>query len=130
MYKLMILIEPLPDDDLLDEFWPQFLHHAEKMPGLIKEATVRIHSLMFGPYKVERVHELFFESLRDLELALASPDGQQAGQLLQSMTRGKLTLLIAEHKEDDIENIRRYQKNIEDPERVEDPVKTEEEGKE
>lgn len=110
MYKLMILIEPLPEEALLDEFWPQFLHHAERMPGLVREATVRVHSLMFGPYQVERVHELFFENLRDLEQALASPEGQQAGQLLQKMTHGKLTLLIAEHKEDDIENIRRYQK--------------------
>ncbi len=116
MYKLMILIEPLPDDDLLDESWPEFLHHAEQMPGLIKEATIRVHSVMFGPYQVERIHELFFETLRDLELALASPDGVAAGQLLQTITRGKVTLLIAEHKEDDIENIRSYQKQDDEAE--------------
>jgi hypothetical protein len=39
---------------------------------------------------------------------MSSPDGQAAGGLLQQMTGGRMSLFIADHKEDDLENIRRY----------------------
>jgi hypothetical protein len=34
----------------------------------------------------------------------------EAGRLLQDMTGGRLNLLIADHSEDNLENIRRYRK--------------------
>jgi hypothetical protein len=54
------------------------------------------------------MHELYFDSLQDLERAMASPQGREAGRLLQQMTSGRLTLFFADHKEDDLKNIRAY----------------------
>ena len=108
MHKLLILIEPLDDWTAFENTWPEFLHLVETMPGLLKESASRVEKALFGtPYA--RVHELYFDSLPVLQAAMASENGRAAGRLLQAMTGGRMTLLIADHHEDDLANIRKYQ---------------------
>ena len=109
MHKLIILIEQLEDEAEFDEMWPEFLHVSERMPGLIREATCRVDSVLFGGLKPYLQHELFFESVMDIHKAMSSPEGRTAGGMLQRMTGGRMNLFIADHKEDDIENIHRFQ---------------------
>ncbi len=108
MYKLIIFIGPVASTISFSDGWPEFLHHAEAMPGLVREATIRVRALLFGDLNVEMIHELYFETQADLQWALASPSGQAAGAILQEITAGQVTLLIAEHKEDSAENLRSY----------------------
>jgi uncharacterized protein (TIGR02118 family) len=108
MYKLVILIGPLDNWAAFDEAWPLFLHEVENMPGLRREATSRVDTVLYGTAPVAFVHELFFDSLDDAQGAMASPQGRAAGRLLQAMTGGQLTLYLADHKEDDLENILKY----------------------
>ena len=108
MHKLVILIEAIEEPQELEELWPQFLHHVEEMPGLKREATSRVERFLFGETVYGQMHELFFDSRTQLEMALNSPPGREAGRLLQQMTGGRMTLFFAEHKEDDLENIRKY----------------------
>jgi uncharacterized protein (TIGR02118 family) len=109
MYKLIILIER-PDDPLsFYDAWPSFLRQAEKMPGLVREATVHVSRILFGNHPVYMIHELFFNTQNELQGAMISPQGQTSGQILQKITGGRMTLLVAEHREDDLENIRKYQ---------------------
>jgi uncharacterized protein (TIGR02118 family) len=108
MHKLVILIESLPDQSAFDESWPQFLHAAEGMPGLISESTSRVDAFLFGSYPVSMVHELYFESAEQAREAMTSPQGRLAGRLLQAMTGGKVTLFLADHKQDNLENIRKH----------------------
>jgi len=107
MHKLIILIESTatPDFHLT---WPRFLHTAENIPGLRREATSRISQVIFGDLQCAMIHELYFDSYAALHSGLASEAGKEAGRLLQEMTGGKVRLLIADHSEDDLENIRRY----------------------
>jgi hypothetical protein len=105
MHKLVIMIEQLQDE----EMWPEFLHVSERMPGLIKESTCHVESLIYGSFQPTLLHELYFASISDIKKAMSSPEGRTAGEMLQQMTGGKISLLIADHKEDNIENIRRYQ---------------------
>lgn len=111
MYKLVILIEQLEDISQFDEMWPEFLHISEQMPGLRKEATCRVESNLFGTHHPIMMHEIFFNTLDDLYQAMSSPEGRKAGELLQIMTNGRMTLFTADHKEDDIDNIRLYRQN-------------------
>ena len=111
MHKLMILIPPDAEGPALDAGWPEFLHHAERMPGLIREATVRVTSQLFGDHSVGMMHELFFEDQLALQKAMRSPEGLEAGQILQQITQGRMTLLLAEHREDDIENLKQYRQD-------------------
>jgi len=109
MHKLVILVEPLQDEAVFDALWPKFLHLAERMPGLQREATCHVEAILFGECRPALLHELYFDSLNAVQEAMGSTDGQAAGQLLQQMTGGHLTLLIADHQEDELENIRKYQ---------------------
>ncbi|OGO65999.1 MAG: hypothetical protein A2030_04580 [Chloroflexi bacterium RBG_19FT_COMBO_50_10] len=107
MHKLIILVESTSEPGF-HNFWPRFLHAAENIPGLRREATSRISRVLYGDVQYALVHELFFDSLPDLQAGLASPYGVEAGRLLQDMTAGRVKLLIADHSEDDMENIRKY----------------------
>jgi uncharacterized protein (TIGR02118 family) len=108
MHKLVILIEEVENWRDFENLWPEFLHQAEEMPGLRREATSHVEEFIFGAKPVVQVHELFFDSLEAAQQAMVSPSGRAAGRLLQQMTRGNLTLFFAEHKEDELENIRKY----------------------
>ena len=108
MVKLVILIEPQNDWSELEAAWPEFLHYAEEMPGLQREAASKIDSMLYGNSSYIQMHELFFESLAAAQQAMSSPPGQAAGRLLQQMTGGKLVLFFADYKEDDIANLRKY----------------------
>jgi hypothetical protein len=43
-----------------------------------------------------------------LEKALSSEIGTRAAQTLHKITSGRVSLLVADHKEDDLENIRKF----------------------
>jgi len=108
MYKLIILIDPIADSSAFGETWPEFLHLAESMPGLVREVTVRVQAILYGDQQISMIHELFFNTQDDLQHALASTQGQAAGKTLQKITRGRMLLLTAEHKEDNIANLRKF----------------------
>jgi uncharacterized protein (TIGR02118 family) len=111
MYKLMIIIPAHIQDPVMHDSWPEFLHVAESMPGLQRESTVRVTASLYGAQEIGMLHELFFETLADLQDAMRSPEGLAAGQIIQQLTQGQMTLLIAEHREDDIENLRAYRQD-------------------
>ena len=105
MYKLIILIPPNVNESALDEVWPEFLHHAEQMPGLVREAATHIREQIYGQGGLNRIYEFFFPDKETLYRALTSPHGEKAGQLIHEMTKGRAAILTAEHREDEIENI-------------------------
>lgn len=108
MHKLVILFQSIDDWEAFEAQWPQFLHLAEEMPGLVREATSRVTHFLYGEPVYDRVHELFFETYDAAEAAMVSEQGREAGRLLQQMSEGRVNLFLAEHKEDEMENIRKY----------------------
>ena len=108
MHKLVILVYSTRSPQFNRE-WAEFLHAAERIPGLRREATSRVSRVLYGQSRGELIHELYFDSYAELESGLNSPEGQRAGELLQALTRGGMVLLLAEHSEDNLENIRRFQ---------------------
>ena len=108
MYKLVILIEEPDDWEVFDKNWPEFLHQAESMPGLRREVTCRVDSVLYGGRAFALIHELHFDSRDSAQEAMTSPPGRAAGKLLQMISGGRMTLLFADHKEDDMENIRKH----------------------
>lgn len=104
MHKLLILFHG-PADPTLDPRWPRFLHQAEQMPGLLREAHCRVEQMLYGSQPVRLLHELYFDSLADLQAGMASPAGAGAGRLLQEISAGQFSLLIAEHRQDEAHNL-------------------------
>jgi uncharacterized protein (TIGR02118 family) len=111
MYKLMIIVPPNIITHDFNDGWPEFLHQAESMPGLLREASVRVSGSLYGDLEIDMIHELYFETLADLQNAMSSPEGLAAGEIIQQLTQGQMTLLIAEHREDNVENLRRYRQD-------------------
>ena len=108
MYKLTILVGALEDYQRFDAQWPDFLAAAETMPGLLREVTSRVDRVVYGKQPVHLIHELHFESLKAAADAMGSPEGEAAGQILQAITGGQVTLLLADHSEDNLPNIRKH----------------------
>lgn len=111
MYKLVILIEKSVEPAVLDQFWPQFLHHAEQMPGLLRESTSRVDVHLYGGTEYQLQHELFFNSPEEARQAMASEAGRAAGRILQQLSGGRVVLYFADHREDDLENIRKHRQS-------------------
>lgn len=101
MHKLMILVDPHENETQFDMVWPDFIVLTAHLPGLRRETTSRITFQMFGQHTFSLIHELFFDSPEAARQALNSPVGVQAGQTLQRITGGHVTLLLADHLEDD-----------------------------
>ncbi|MCU0484724.1 MAG: hypothetical protein MUC85_01310 [Anaerolineales bacterium] len=108
MHKLLILIDKTAETEEFLELWPKFLSLAESMPGLQREATTRVNQVLFGKLNCSLIHELFFEDAEALYHAMLSPEGVYTGQLLQYMTGGRMILLMADHREDEGENLKKY----------------------
>lgn len=109
MYKLVILI-PVPENSSeFERKWPEFLAEAERMPGLLRETTSRIDRVVYGEFPIHVIHELYFDSLKQAAEAMGSLEGEKAGNILQDITNGKVSLLLADHTQDDLSNIRKHQ---------------------
>jgi uncharacterized protein (TIGR02118 family) len=115
MYKLVILFLSPFAWATFEQGWQKFLGLAEQMPGLRKEAVGDVDELVFGPVSMnyKKIHELYFDSREDLDVALNSEAGQKAGQWLQSFTQGRFLLLIAKHMEATPEQ---FKKQTQEPE--------------
>ena len=111
MYKLVILFLPPFAWATFEKGWQKFLGLAEQMPGLRKESVGDVEELVFGPRNMnyKKVHELYFDSREDLEAALKSEAGQNAGQWLQSFTQGRFLLMIAKHMDAKPEEFKKKQ---------------------
>lgn len=99
MVKLVILIEKLVDEAAFRSSWPEFLHLAGAMPGLLRESTGRVTRHLFGSQPYSLIHELYFDSTESLQRALATSEGREAGKLLQTITHGQVELFIAQDGE-------------------------------
>lgn len=99
MHKLVISIEQMDDMSAFDEAWPGFLRLAESMPGLRRETFSRVDEQLFGQTCPGLIFELYFDSPESARAAMASPAGREAGRLLQQITNGRISLFLADHKE-------------------------------
>ena len=102
MHKLVIFfLQSFTAPEAFNSGWQKFLGMAEQMPGLRKEVITEPEEVLFGPpnQKYRKVHELYFDSREDLDAALNSEAGQNAGRWLHSFTQGQFVLMICRHME-------------------------------
>lgn len=102
MHKLVLLFHEPADLAEFERRWSEeFVPQAERMPGLRRVTVSRvIGGLQEGQPDLHLMHELYFDDRRALERAMASEQGQKAGQTLISIAGESVELLFAEHRED------------------------------
>jgi uncharacterized protein (TIGR02118 family) len=98
-----MLIFSQPDDPTsFEERWSnEFVASAEALPGLRRVAVSRFRTTLSDPLRLYLVHELYFDDLDAVQQAMASIQGQNAGQTLMSIAQDFVSVLIAEHMEED-----------------------------
>ena len=102
MYKLIALFTNPADAPAFETRWSgEFVPLAEKMPGLRRAVVSRIEGAPSGPSLYYMVHELYFDDKDALLAAMASAAGAAAGQNLMDFAAKDVTLLLAQHLEDE-----------------------------
>jgi uncharacterized protein (TIGR02118 family) len=100
--KLLIQFTTPPDVEAFERNWSErFVSSAEKMPGLKRVSVSRVYGGPAGEVNLHLVHEFFFENAQSLRDAMASPEGQLAGQELLAFAAEYVTICFAEHLEED-----------------------------
>jgi uncharacterized protein (TIGR02118 family) len=101
MYKLMVIFHQTSDTSGLEQLWSEtFVAQAERMPGLRRVAVSRVRGRLVEQTQIHLIHEFFFDDEAALHSALASQEGQAAGQALMEFAAQTVTLLVAEHLEE------------------------------
>lgn len=101
MHKLIVLFKSTNDPTQLETQWSgRFVPLAEKMPGIRRVSVTRILGGANEAPELHMIHEFYFDNLAALQEAMASEEGQKAGQALVSFAQDKATILLAEHLEE------------------------------
>ncbi len=102
MHKLILLFHRPPDMAEFERRWSEeFVPRAERMPGLRRVTVSRvIGGVQEGQQDLHLMHELYFDDRGALEEAMASEQGQKAGETLISIAGESVDLLFADHRED------------------------------
>jgi len=101
MHKLMVIFHQTSDMTELERQWSEtFVAQAERMPGLRRVAVSRVGGRLIEQTQIHLIHEFFFEDEPALRHALASPEGQAAGEALMRFAANDVTLLMAEYLEE------------------------------
>ncbi|MGA9192054.1 MAG: EthD family reductase [Anaerolineales bacterium] len=101
MHKLMVIFHQSSQMTELERQWGEnFVAQAERMPGLRRVAVSRVGARLIEQTQIHLIHEFFFEDESALRQALASPEGQAAGEALMRFAARDITLVMAEHLEE------------------------------
>ena len=101
MHKLIVQFKSTGDPTRLETQWSgRFVPLAEKMPGIRRVSVTRIIGGGMGASDLHMVHEFYFDDLAALQHAMASDEGQEAGQALMAFAADSATILLAEHLEE------------------------------
>ncbi|MGD2161694.1 MAG: EthD family reductase [Anaerolineales bacterium] len=101
MHKLIVLFKSTNDPTQLETQWSgRFVPLAERMPGIRRVTVTRVLGGASEASEFHMIHEFYFDDLPALQRAMASEEGQKAGQALMSFAENSATILLAEHLEE------------------------------
>ncbi|MBI3243534.1 MAG: EthD family reductase [Chloroflexi bacterium] len=83
MYKLTILFRHPADLGKFEEIWPDFVHFAEAMPGVLRVEVSSSLTSPEGPSEFYKIHEFYFDNKAAMDKAMMSEKGVRAGNVLQ-----------------------------------------------
>lgn len=93
MVKLLILFQRPADENAFELAYNKTLAALEKMPGIVRRQANMVLGGPGGASPYYRMLELYFDSFQDLDTAMLSPAGANAGELLIG-TLGEVTELV------------------------------------
>jgi hypothetical protein len=114
MYQMVIILPANLDLKSFDEEWPDFLEAAEQMPGLLQESVTRFDQVLFGSSEIQRLYTFSFKDRLSLKNALTSPAGEKAGDILHTISGGRITILSGDYQIDTLDRIQSFSSSPEE----------------
>lgn len=97
MVKLVAMYKkPVNVQEFDDLYFNTHLPLANKMPGLKKVEIARITGTPVGESEFYLMAECYFDSIEDLQAAMASPEGRASTKNLMSFAKEYASFMIAE----------------------------------
>lgn len=96
MYKLVVLYRK--PEVALSEFEAKYQEHMaliNQVPGLLSASVLRFEEAPWGQPDLFQMAELSFESKKALDMALHSPQMNEAGKQLRTFAKGLFTMYYA-----------------------------------
>jgi len=96
MVKFVVLFHAPADHDRFETGYNEFLARVEQMPLIQRRQVNSILGSPLGQIGLYRVLEVYFESYAEMDSALKSPAGQQAGGALSRFPAGTFEMYFAD----------------------------------
>ncbi len=98
----MLIFSPPSNPEVFEHRWSEkFVPAVERMQGIRRISVSRVTDAPHANTRVYLIHELYFDGKQELRSALASSEGQQAGEVLMDIAEEFVTICLAEHLEED-----------------------------
>jgi uncharacterized protein (TIGR02118 family) len=101
MFKFMILFHHPDSLDNFENSYNDLLALVERMPEIKRRQVVTVVGSPTGESPFYRILEVYFENRQQMEEALVSPAGQEAGGQLATFPAGSFQMAFAEVYEED-----------------------------
>jgi len=101
MVKLIVLIRP-PEIERPGYFqeYNHFLMKVDHLPGMRRKAVSHVYAGPGGPGLYQSLVEAYFDTSADMQAALSSPEGVEAGTALLAFAGQESVTLFAEVQEE------------------------------
>jgi uncharacterized protein (TIGR02118 family) len=98
MFKFMIIFrQPEPTEIRNFEVaYTRLLAHIEKMPNILRRQVISVAGSPSGTSPYYRILEVYFQSRADMDDAIRSEEGQQAGAQLVGFDQGLVEMVFAD----------------------------------
>jgi uncharacterized protein (TIGR02118 family) len=96
MVKFMILFQKPVDIESFEIHYNEFLALIERMPEVTRRQVINVLGSPMGETRLYRILEVYFDDSPQMEAALRSFAGQEAGKHLNVFMRGAFEMVFAD----------------------------------
>jgi uncharacterized protein (TIGR02118 family) len=96
MVKFMILFYKTAHVNAFENLYNDFLALVERMPDIQRRQVIDVLGSPVGETRLHRILEVYFDTYDQMQAALQTPAGQEAGAELTKFPPGSFELVFAE----------------------------------
>jgi uncharacterized protein (TIGR02118 family) len=96
MVKFMVIFQKPADSETFENVYNDFLALVERMPGIARRQVINVVGSPLGETKYHRILEVYFDEQAQMEEALRSKAGQEAGGELRRFPKGSFEMIFAD----------------------------------
>jgi uncharacterized protein (TIGR02118 family) len=96
MVKFMIIFFTPGDTEIFENRYNDFLARVERIPSIKRRQVINVLGSPLGETRLYRILEVYFDDSAQMDAALRSAEGQEAGTNLGTFPRGSFEMVFAD----------------------------------